>query len=374
MNVQEENTSALIMCRPNLKSFFYFQSTGFFIDKFIAKIFSNKKPVCIGKLKSSYGDSYLIMLAYSTLQMKEKSLIERQKLSLEGLKTAQSLGVKKVSFAGLLPSLLNHFKELPAEYSNFTDIITKGHITTCLGIALLCEPIAKKSFCQSLAVVGLGSIGSLSLRFLLGGGLSPKEVILCDLRKRQKEITVLARQIQSQYKIPVQVSYYQEKSFLDVYKADLILGAVSSKSILSPYLLKKGAILVDDSFPPILSVKHSLDRMKKQKDVLILTAGKIDIGGFEFESHLNFSNWLLSFFIRQFKNYGLPGCWMEGLMSVEHPELFKKQQLNELQILSEIWNQKEELRLKAAPFHFINYKIPSFTERKVYQLRQALLK
>lgn len=352
----QNNLSALIMCQPNLKGFFYSKKVEFIFQKIVQTSLSKNKSFCVGKIKTPIGDSYLIVLPKSTKQMKLKNLEERWDIVLTALKLAENLGAKKISFAGLLPSLLDHFKNFPEDKFSF-DKITTGHTATSLSIGLMLEKIIKNKPAQSLAFVGLGSIGRLSLFLTLEKVLKPKKIILCDLRKREKELLDLADQIQNQYGVSAEISYYNEESFLNVYRSDIILGAVSSKSILNPYLLKKGAILIDDSFPPILSIKDSIDRMKTKKDVLILTAGKLDIGTLEFKSSLWFlPKFFVSYFMKQ--NKGLPGCWAEALLACKWPDLFLAKNATTKSLLLKVWDQKEDLNLKLPDFHLANYKIP----------------
>ncbi|MCY4321879.1 MAG: hypothetical protein OXC37_05735 [Bdellovibrionaceae bacterium] len=368
LSKKRSSFSALIMCKPDLRGFFQSKSLESIIVSLLKFILNKKEVFCLGKLKSQWGESYLIVLPHSTVQMREKNLTERHEIVLSALKLAQSLNAEKISFAGLLPSLLNHFKDLPDSYLAYKNKITKGHIITCIGITLLFEKIIQKTSCKTLAFVGLGSIGRLSLSLLLEKVVSPQKLIFCDLRKRQKELETLAEKINSQYKIPIQICYYAEKNFLEIYSADFILGAVSSKFILDSNLLQKGAILIDDSFPPILSVSKSIKRMKEKQDVLILSGGKLASDELKFSAYpYLLPNFFSSFFIKQMGRGNLPGCWLEALISAQN--LFTNQTYEDENLLK-IWQNKEKANLKASSLHFSNYKISSLLEKKVYQLRE----
>ena len=363
--------SALIMCRPNLRGFFQSKSLEYIIVNLLKLVLNKKEVFCLGKLKSQWGESYLIVLPYSTFQMRGKSLTQRQEIVLSALKLAQSLNAEKISFAGLLPSLLNHFKDLPDSYLDYKNKITNGHIITCLGIALLFEKIIQKTSCQVLAFVGLGSIGRLSLSLLLEKVVMPQKLIFCDLRKKQTELETLAEKINAQYKIPIQICYYDEKSFLDLYSADFILGAVSSKFILDPNLLQKGTVLIDDSFPPILSISKSIKRMKEKQDVLILSGGKLASDELKFSTYsFLLPNFFISFFIKQMGAGALPGCWLEAL--IEAQNLFTDQTYeDENHKLLRVWQKKEKENLKVSSLHFSKYKISTLLEKKVYQIRET---
>ena len=366
---KNSSLSALIMCRPDLRGFFQTKSLELLSSALLKWILNQKEPFCLGKLKTSLGESYLIALPFSINQMKAQNLKERRESVLSALRLAQSLKAEKISFAGLLPSLLNHFQDLPEGYLPYKNKITKGHIITCMGIALLFEKLIQKTSCQTLALIGLGSIGRLSLSLLLEKIIKPQKLIFCDLRKKQKELEALAKQIHLQYKIPVQICYYGEESFLELYRSDFILGAVSSKFILKPELLQKGALLIDDSFPPMLSVSKSIQRMKKKQDVLILSGGKLDIGLFNFESYSwKLPGFLISYFIKQLGAGDLPGCWLEAL--IEARGFFDNQPEEENKKLLKVWFQKEQWNLKAGKLHFFKYEISKSLEGHVYKIRK----
>ena len=356
--------SALIMCRPDLRGFFSLKIWNLLSQYVLDTLLTKNRAFCVGALKNPLGKSYLIMLPYNTAEMKKQTLPVRQKQVLLALKLAQSLKVESLSFAGLLPSLLNHFKPYPKDFLPFKDKINTGHITSSLALAWLFDVIVKQCpYYHTFCLVGVGSIGQKSLQLLLQKVLKPKQLILCDLRKKEKTIQKLAREIRTQYQIPVAISYYNEESFLKIYQADLILGAVSSKKILKPDLLKKGTILIDDSFPPMLSVPQSLRRMKTKKDVLILTGGKLDIGDFEFSIHLSQPfPFLLSLLIKQLGIQSLPGCWAEALLSSKG--FLKSQDLLKL------WEEKSTWNIKPGDLHCLKYSIPEALKNHVYKIRK----
>ena len=123
------------MCRPELKGFFYSS----FLELCFHKIFQwllNKgdKPLWLGTVDSPFGSSALIILPQSTAEMKKKSLPEREQKLLKGLNLAQKLGAKKLAFAGLLPSLLNHFQDLTnKELVSYKESLIKDQTMTLFG-------------------------------------------------------------------------------------------------------------------------------------------------------------------------------------------------------------------------------------------------
>ena len=390
--------SALIMCRPNLKGFFYSRLFEFFFDKIFNFILPQTKALQLGTVHSHLGNSTLIALPLSTTEMKTKNLAEKEKELLKGIELAIKSGAEKIAFAGLIPSLFNHFNHLEnKELLKYKKQMVIGQTMTVVGMGVVFEELAKTTNCRILSVVGMGSIGSSSLILLLEKILKPEKIILCDLLKRKSRLQKWQEEIKKTYSIPVEIALYGENSFLKVYEGDMILGAVSSRNILNPYLLKKGAILVDDSFPPIISVRESIGRMKNKKDVLILSGGKMKLDVFHWTSELwQFPQFLISVFLKQMGAQGLPGCWLEALVSAKlgtllnsklrdkqntqegQTQVFKNHQSPELNRKSffieddilKIWNIKESLDLKLPDFHFFKYNIPHQTVDQVFKLRQ----
>ena len=419
--IKKPISSALLMCRPELKGFFYSPFLEFCFHKFFQLIIKGNKALWIGLMDSPFGNSALIVLPQSTAEMKKKSLQERERELLKGLNLAQNLGAKKIAFAGLLPSLLNHFQGLTSkELAQYKESLIKGQTMTCLAVVQVFEKLLKQTDCQTLSLMGLGAIGSNCLHLFLEKLAKPKKIILCDVLKRKALLQKKALEIQKTYHIPTDIALYEEDSFLKIYEGDFILGAVSSKNILNPWLLKPGAVLVDDSFPPLVSIKESVERMKKKKDILILSGGRMKLSFCTFHSPLwQVPKMLLSFFIKQFGQQGLPGCWLEALLSEKledllNPKLETKAksetedkivstfeeskehttkplslkygskdkqplkteftgQLPSLQEkLLKVWDLKESLDLILPDYHLFKYKIPSETVNRVLSLRKSL--
>ena len=396
---QKPIPSALIMCRPELKGFFYspFIELGF--QKFFQLIIKGERALWLGTVHSPLGSSALIILSHSTSEMKKKSLSDREKELLKGLELAENLGAKKIALAGLLPSLLNHFHNIKnKELIKRRESLIKGQIITCLAIVKVFEKLLQQTNCQVLSILGLGAIGTNCLHLFLEKIAKPQKIILCDVLKRKAKLQKKALDIQQIYSIPTDIALYGEDSFLKVYEGDLLLGAVSSKNVLNPLLLKPGAVLVDDSFPPLVSIRDSINRMKKKKDILILSGGRMKLSSCAFQSELwQIPQKLISFFIKQVGNQGLPGCWLEALLSEQLKSLLNSKQNNQPENKTEkkamlrrakqateflrhnssiedkllqVWELKENLNLALPDFHFFKYKIPSEIVSQVRNLRQ----
>ena len=109
--------------------------------------------------------------------------------------------------------------------------------------------------------------------------------------------------------------FYCEDSFNQVYQSDMFLGASSSGNVLKVDNLRPGSILIDDSFPPVISVRDSIKRIKNKQDVLILGGGKMLLPQVHFQSTVWYiPQALISLFLNQMGKEGLPGCWLEAVV------------------------------------------------------------
>ncbi len=399
-------SSALIMCRPNFKGFFYSKFFEFFFNQTLPFFLFRKKALWLGTMNSPLGNSALIVLPYSIWEMKNKTPEEREEQVLKGVDLAGQIGAKKIAFAGWLPSLLGHFQRLSStKLINHKKRIITDQTMTGVGVGAVFEKLLTKTHCDILSVVGCGAIGRSSLILLLEKILQPKKIILCDLPAKKYKLQRLAEEIEKTYSISTDTAFYGEETFLKIYEGDMLLGAVSSKNTLHPGLLKKGAVLVDDSFPPIAPLRSAIDRMKNQKDILILSGGKMLLPSSHFQSEIWQIRPLLSLFLKQIGNQGLPGCWLEAIVqSHQSAELKKnigppglKNPLSQTshkashkisakaesaarqktpivkENILKAWELKDSLNLTLPDFHFFKYSIPPDLTEQVYKYRQEIL-
>ena len=282
--------------------------------------------------------------------------MDREKEILKGILLANKLGTKKIAFAGLLPSLLNHFNDLThKELIKHKEKIIRGQTMTCVGVGAVFAEISKKTSCKTLSVIGLGSIGKTCLHLLLEQILRPEKIVLCDLPKRKNKLEELAVVIEKKYSITTETALYGEETFLKVYEGDMFLGASSSKNVLNPSLLKKGTVLVDDSFPPIIPMRNAINRMKNKKDLLILSGGRMVLPSYSLKSELwQIPQFLISLFLKHIGNKGLPGCWLEALVYSDQKTQFFFQDKDILKV----WELKNSLNLTLPDFIFLNTRFP----------------
>jgi amino acid adenylation domain-containing protein len=176
----------------------------------------------------------------------------------EALQMAERLGAKAVSLTGLLPSALGYSTEIPTKLK-----VSTGHGATVAAVVLsLCrvlKDLGRDLSQETLAVVGLGSIGRSTVELLLRVCPRPKKLILCDLDGCLEGL--------SEFNAIV-VPY---RGFLpeEVRQATLVIGATNAPNILPLSQLLPGTIILDDSWPPCFSVVEAARR----PDILCLECG-----------------------------------------------------------------------------------------------------
>ncbi|MEU4426734.1 amino acid adenylation domain-containing protein [Actinoplanes sp. NPDC024001] len=193
---------------------------------------------------------------------------------------AAAQGARTVSLAGMIPANTGYGSAV-ARLVRSAARVTTGHAVTAASVvrttfAALSARDRRLSGCV-LAVVGLGSIGTSSLRLLLDrAGQPPAGLILCDLPAAADRLAGLAAEIQTAgYPGAVEVVTTPD----GVYRADVIVAATSGgPGTLDVDRLRPGTILVDDSFPHCFDTARALARMRDRGDVLVVGGGLLDGG------------------------------------------------------------------------------------------------
>ena len=347
--------SALIIYQPHLQSFFASKWAEIIYAKAFSYLLKSKQPQFIAKLETNFGDSGLIIMPCSLKDLKTMDQTQKEKEVLRALLLALKYSAKKVALGGQLASQLNYCKEfLNHDLNDHKDKITTGHSLTCLALASTFEMILNKIRSQTLAVIGVGSIGQSSLILLLERICKAdfKEIILCDLKSKETKLKKFAQFVREKYSIEPSIIFYKTPSYNDIYKADIFLGASSTAHVLEVKKLHPGSIIIDDSFPPVINVRDSIQRMKKDKDVLIVGGGNLTLPKSKFTSLTwKFPSFLISGLLKQLGSKGLPGCWLEAVIFAQQQKT--TQGLVTPKDVLPLWDIKKEFKLKPSRSSFL---------------------
>lgn len=215
---------------------------------------------------------------------------------------AASLGARCVSLAGMIPSLTGYgyevLREIPATPTTQTTqtTLTTGHAATTVAVVKTVrsalDATGRDLADLTLTVVGCGSIGTSSLRLLLARSpRPPARLLLCDVPGSAPRLHHLAEELSADHPataVGVVESADTRTLPAEVYEAsDLIVTAVSGgpTTLLDVDRLRPGTIVVDDSFPHCFDTARALERMRHERDVLIVGGGLLALESTE--THLS---------------------------------------------------------------------------------------
>ncbi|MFF2305411.1 amino acid adenylation domain-containing protein [Streptomyces sp. NPDC058128] len=210
---------------------------------------------------------------------------------------AAASGARSVSLAGMIPSLTAYGFGVLRETEAPT-ALTTGHAATAVSVVKTVHAALDRTGRArvghrglgdlpgladlSVAVVGLGSIGSSSLELLLTlASEPPARLLLCDVPGSTERLHTLADGLIARGLARNVEVHESGRSALPaaVYEADLLVTAVSGGgTLLDVSRLRPGTIVVDDSFPHCFDTTKALARMRDRRDVLIVGGGLLTVG------------------------------------------------------------------------------------------------
>jgi predicted amino acid dehydrogenase len=195
---------------------------------------------------------------------------------------ARRLGARTAALTGLIPAVTDFGRALrPCEGL----AITTGHATTASAIVLTAVAAAqaagRKLTDETIAFVGLGAIGTATLRLLSDRPIHPRRLILCDVAAKARELERLADEIcaASGYRGEIEIVSAHGMVPPEVYRAKFIIGATNVPGVLEVDRLAPGTIVVDDSFPHCFDLEEAIGRMASRGDVLLVDGGLVSPPG-----------------------------------------------------------------------------------------------
>ncbi|QLH25716.1 non-ribosomal peptide synthetase/type I polyketide synthase [Streptomyces sp. Rer75] len=200
---------------------------------------------------------------------------------------AASLGARCVSLAGMIPAYTGYGFEVVRATSG-TTTVTTGHAATAVSVVKTVHAALAAAGHDladlTVAMVGLGSIGTSSLHLLLGGApRPPARLVLCDVAGSAPRLRALGAELRGSGLAGSVETAESAPDLPDVvYEADLIVTAVSGgTAVLDVDRLRAGTVVVDDSFPHCFDTARALDRMRGRRDVLTVGGGLLAVGDAE---------------------------------------------------------------------------------------------
>ncbi len=241
-------------------------------------VFKHDKPVALARHETPAGSIALIVLPLRARDVyAERARLRR--LCQSAFEEAARVGAEVVSLTGLIPSATQLGLDLQAQDPRLP-AITTGHATTVSAVVMMLAGGLQSANLdlsrETLACVGVGSIGSAALQLALRVLTKPKRILLCDVFQAKPRLDALAESIEREFGVPVDQTIADTDRVSDkVYTARVIVGATNVPNVLDPRRLRPNSILIDDSAPHCFDAELARARWEAAGDILISEGGLI---------------------------------------------------------------------------------------------------
>jgi predicted amino acid dehydrogenase len=195
---------------------------------------------------------------------------------------ARRLGAKTAALTGLIPAVTDFGRALQPCRGL---AITTGHATTANAIVLTAisaaRAAARNLTNETMAFVGLGAIGSATLRLMSDRSIHPRQLILCDVPSKARDLERLVDELRTAlgYCGDIEIVSAHGAVPAEVYRSKFIIGATNIPGVIEIDRLASGTIVVDDSFPPCFDLDRAISRMSSRGDVLLVEGGLVSPPG-----------------------------------------------------------------------------------------------
>jgi hypothetical protein len=198
----------------------------------------------------------------------------------DALALAGRLGAGVVSLTGLLPSATEYGQALARKTAGKgLPRISTGHATTTAAVVLSIQRALDESGRdlggEHVAFLGLGSIGTATLRLMLASLPHPAELTLCDVPSKRATLQELRREVIEEFGYRGRVNLLESRSQApaELYRASFVVGATNAVNVLDVNSLRPGSIIVDDSGPHCFRPDQAADRLRTRFDLLYTEGG-----------------------------------------------------------------------------------------------------
>jgi myxalamid-type polyketide synthase MxaB len=236
-------------------------------------------PAVASTLNTSEGRIAAILLPRFDFQLyedRDKVLAE----AIDALHIAKHMGAKCVSLTGLLPSALDYGRALvDAARGLDLPLITTGHATTTATVVMTIRralALAGRNLAEEqVSFLGLGSIGTSTLRLMLSALPHPQQLSFCDIYSKRSQLEALLAEIRSglHYRGPAAILESRKEAPAEIYQSRVIVGATNVTDLLDIAKLQPGTIIIDDSAPHCFRTEDAFARLEKQGDILFTEGG-----------------------------------------------------------------------------------------------------
>ncbi len=318
-------------------------------------LFPDGRPALLERLHTPLGTTGAVFLPRwaDELHALPTEVLARE--CVEAAQLAREHGAKVVSFAGMLPSLTGYgarIAETAGEVASLP-LLTTGHAATTVAVVLTVQRMLAELELSidelDVAVVGFGSIGQSSTRLLLSQLGKPRHLRVCERAGAESSLRPVLERMQQELDVAIAWVSADEGLPDAVYASSLIIGASSAGGLLDVTRLRPGALVADDSFPPLASHAEAWSRMDAAADVLIAGAGSLDVR--EVRRELLTQLPISDDRIEALLPLGMPGCRFESLLLAHDRTLPPTRGLVDAVGARRLWSVVRAMGIGSAPLH-----------------------
>ncbi|TNE68106.1 MAG: amino acid adenylation domain-containing protein [Bacteroidetes bacterium] len=332
-------------------------------------LMGDRQPKLLEHMATRFGRSGVVFLPYDADELRLFTPETRTQEILSAIRIAREHGATHISMAGTLPAMTNYgysiVKAMQAAEAGLASVVlTTGHASTVSAVVKTIQKVLTATAADlgklKVAVLGFGSIGQASALLMLKALGHPAELVIVDLEAQLPHLVQTLADLKAKFNGKLTISLVRDDQMPDtLYDADLVIGASSSGQLLDVQRFKPGAVLVDDSFPPVLDIQSGIRRMQQAADVLLVGGGKLQIGDRQ-SRQLDPAvpeNVLLSV-IRNLGDDGMPGCRAEPLVLQTAPDLAPTIGLVNEETAWQYWQKINALGIDTVALHLAGFGIP----------------
>ncbi|WP_119343830.1 hypothetical protein [Facilibium subflavum] len=319
----------------------------------------NNQPKLTAISKTCFGNIGAVLLpVLNEMVYSDKNLLSYiQKAIL----LSKELGAKCISLADIIPSATNYGCDISMS-NNFDLSLTTGHAVTATAMVINTENVLKQTHREIknevVSFVGLGAIGSSTLRLMLQVTDHPKKIILCDVFNKNEELNTIRNEIINEYHFKGELIIAHSKNLIlpDVIyeKSQLIIGASNAPNLISLSSIKSSTIIIDDSAPHIFNTVETIHRIQEKSDILFIHGGILSLPQIisnKIDYHIR--RW--SKFLNRDSSYEIMGCSFGSLLPVINHKL--KPTIGNIKPmdLKTYYEEIKKLKIRASELQFSNY-------------------
>ncbi|MFI2351764.1 amino acid adenylation domain-containing protein [Streptomyces sp. NPDC019443] len=325
-----------------------------------ALLFPDAGPRLLEETTTPLGRSGFVCLPLFADELAQGIALSRQ--TARAVEYAASLGARCVSLAGMIPAHTGYGFSVLRESGTAT-AVTTGHAATAVSVVKTVHAALKATRRDlgglTVAMVGLGSIGSSSLELLLTrAARPPARLLLCDVAGSGPRLKELAENLCTRGLAAAAETVESDPALPNaVYEADLVITAVSGgKTVLDIERLRPGTIVVDDSFPHCFDTASAITRMRRQRDVLVVGGGLLALRDVE----RRIADGLPSAAVaghtaRSWIPGTIASCRLESLLQAAMPGLPLVHGLVDTPLALAYGDAMETAGVRAAPLHLLDH-------------------